>query len=64
MVYYLNEQSKKTGEDYYVYDTTMQFNGYHGEICDDSYQRKQDIEFPTIVGTFCGVSENTSCIIE
>lgn len=57
MIHYLKEQSKQTGEEYYIYDSTMQFNGYHGEICDDSYNRKQDTEFPTIVGTFWGVSE-------
>ena len=33
-------------------------------LSESTYQRKQDIEFPTIVGTFWGVSENTSCIIE
>lgn len=35
-----------------MYDTTMQFEGYHGEICDDQYTRKQDLDFPTVFGTF------------
>lgn len=61
MLYYLKEESKKTGEDFYVYDSTMQFDGYHGEICDDSYQRKQDVDFPTIFGTFWSVRE---CCLE
>ena len=55
MLYTLAQQAKETGEEYYVYDTTMQFEGYHGEVCDDHYHRKQDVDFPTIVSTFWGV---------
>lgn len=52
MLHTLAQRRKETGEEFYVYDTTMQFEGYHGEICDDSYTRKHDLDFPTIVSTF------------
>ena len=47
MLLELRRWEKETGEKVYVYDTTMQFEGYTGEICQDDYTRVVDTTFPT-----------------
>lgn len=56
MVYTLAQHQKESGEEYYVYDTTMQFEGYHGEVPDDQYKRIRDTDYPSIFSTFWKVS--------
>lgn len=52
----LREWEKKTGETVYLYNTTMQFEGYSGEICSDSnYERQVDVSFPSFDNTFWNV---------
>lgn len=51
----LVDETKRSGEEFYIYDTMMQFDGYHGEICDRHYHRSKDLDFPTILSTLYGV---------
>lgn len=48
----LHEAHLQTGEDFYVYDTTMQFEGYSGEICGEHYEREIDTTFPSLMNVF------------
>lgn len=50
----LVDETKRSGEEFYIYDTMMQFDGYRGEICDSHYHRSKDLGFPTILGTLYG----------
>ena len=53
----LREWEKKSGETVYLYNTTMQFEGYSGEICgDNNYERLVDVSFPSFDNTFWNVS--------
>lgn len=42
----LKEWEEKTGEVAYLYDATMQFEGYSGEIAGENYKRVVDVNFP------------------
>ena len=42
----LKQWEKETGQTAYLYDTTMQFEGYTGEIPDDNYKRVIDVNYP------------------
>ena len=48
----LHEAHLQTGEDFYVYDAAMQFEGYSGEICGEHYEREIDKKFPSLVNMF------------
>ena len=48
----LHESHLQTGEDFYLYDTTMQFEGYSGEICGEHYEREIDVDFPSVDNVF------------
>ena len=50
----LVDETKRSGEEFYIYDTMMQFDGYRGEICDNHYHRSKDLGFPTILSTLYG----------
>ena len=57
----LREGEKKTGEQVYIYDTTMQFEGYSGEVCsDDNYGRTVDVNFPSFENCFWNVGGKES----
>lgn len=44
---------ENTGESVYLYNITMQFEGYSGEICsDDNYGREVDVTFPSFENSF------------
>lgn len=55
MLLELRRWEKETGEKVYVYDTTMQFEGYTGEICQDDYTRVVDTTFPDVDNSFWSV---------
>ena len=57
MLLELRRWEKETGEKVYVYDTTMQFEGYTGEICPDDYTRVVDTTFPDVDNSFWSVRE-------
>lgn len=57
MLLELRRWEKETGEKVYVYDTTMQFEGYTGEICQDDYTRVVDTTFPDVDNSFWSVRE-------
>lgn len=42
----LKEWEEKTGETAYIYDSTMEFEGYSGEISGDNYERVVDVNYP------------------
>ena len=42
----LKEWEEQTGEVAYLYDTTMQFEGYTGEIAGNNYERVVDVNYP------------------
>ncbi|KAK8800299.1 hypothetical protein WA171_004933 [Blastocystis sp. BT1] len=49
----LREWEENTGESVYLYNITMQFEGYSGEICsDDNYGREVDVTFPSFENSF------------
>ena len=48
----LHEAHLQTEEDFYVYDATMQFEGYSGEICGEHYEREIDKNLPSLVNMF------------
>lgn len=50
----LADETKRSGEEFYIYDTMMQFDGYRGEICDKHYHRSRDLDFPTMLSTLYG----------
>lgn len=55
----LREWEENTGETVYVYNVTMQFEGYSGEICsDDNYGRVVDVNFPSFENSFWKVILN------
>ena len=57
MLLELRRWEKETGEKVDVYDTTMQFEGYTGEICQDDYTRVVDTTFPDVDNSFWSVRE-------
>ena len=57
MLLELRRWGKETGEKVDVYDTTMQFEGYTGEICQDDYTRVVDTTFPDVDNSFWSVRE-------
>ena len=55
MLLELRRWEKETGEKVYLYDTTMQFEGYTGEICQNDYTRVVDTTFPDVDNSFWSV---------
>ena len=55
MLLELRRWEKETGEKVYLYDSTMQFEGYTGEICKDDYTRVVDTTFPDVDNSFWSV---------
>ena len=54
----IKQWEKETGEIAYMYDTTMQFEGYTGEIPDGDYKRVVDVNYPDPDNSIWKVSED------
>ena len=52
MLKHLHECHLNTGEDFYIYDTVVQYEGYSGEICGENYERSIDVNFPSVDNLF------------
>lgn len=52
MVKHLHDCHVNTGEDFYIYDTVVQYEGYSGEICGENYERSIDVNFPSVDNLF------------
>ena len=52
MLKHLHECHVNTGEEFYVYDTVVQYEGYSGEICGENYERSVDVNFPSVDNLF------------
>ena len=52
IVQQIREWEKTSCETVYLYDATMQFEGYSGEISRDNYERSVDVNFPDIDNCF------------
>ena len=57
----LKEWEEKTGEVAYLYDTTMQFEGYSGEIAANDYTRVVDVNYPDPNNSVWKVRQEGDC---